>query len=84
MIMSPNYYQNVVNNFIREDLSSTNDLYQHEVNILCYLKELYNKVKNDFDINVDDIDSLRYLNSMLNQTQRNLYYFHTLDNKKVI
>jgi len=83
MVKSVNYYQHVVNNFIREDLVSTNDLYQHEVNLFCYLKDLYSRVKSDFDITKDDIDVLRYLNSMLNQSQRNLYYYHQLDNKKV-
>ena len=83
MIRSVNYYQHVVNNFIREDLHSTNDLYQHEVNLFCYLRDLYSRVKSEFDIAKDDIDVLRYLNSMLNQSQRTLYYYHQLDNKKV-
>ena len=83
MVKSVNYYQHVVNNFIREDLHSTNDLYQHEVNLFCYLRDLYSRVKSDFDITKDDIDVLRYLNSMLNQSQRNLYYYHQLDNKTV-
>ena len=83
MVGSVNYYQHVVNNFIREDLNSNNDLYQHEVNLFCYLRDLYSKVKFDFDITKDDIDVLRYLNSMLNQSQRNLYYYHQLDNKTV-
>ena len=83
MVRSVNYYQHVVNNFIREDLHSTNDLYQHEVNLFCYLRYLYSRVKSDFDITKDDIDVLRYLNSMLNQSQRNLYYYHQLDNKTV-
>jgi len=83
MVRSVNYYQHVVNNFIREDLHSTNDLYQHEVNLFCYLRDLYSRVKSEFDIAKDDIDVLRYLNSMLNQSQRNLYYYHQLDNKTV-
>ena len=83
MVKSANYYQHVVNNFIREDLASTNDLYQHEVNLFCYLRDLYSKVKSEFDISKDDIDSLLYLNNMLNQTQRNLHYYHQLDNKKI-
>lgn len=83
MVRSVNYYQHVVNNFIREDLHSTNDLYQHEVNLFCYLRDLYSRVKSDFDITKDNIDVLRYLNSMLNQSQRTLYYYHQLDNKTV-
>jgi len=84
MVKSVDYYQNVVSNFIREDLHSTNDLYQHEVNLFCYLRDLYSRVKSDFDITKDDIDVIIYLDNMLNQTQKNLYYYHQLDNKKVI
>ena len=83
MVRSVNYYQHVVNNFIREDLHSTNDLYQHEVNLFCYLRDLYSRVKSDFDITKDDIDVIIYLDNMLNQTQKNLYYYHQLDNKTV-
>ena len=83
MVRSVNYYQHVVNNFIREDLHSTNDLYQHEVNLFCYLRDLYSRVKSEFDIAKDDIDVIIYLDNMLNQTQKNLYYYHQLDNKTV-
>ena len=83
MVKSASYYQHVVNDFIRKDLASTNDLYQHEVNLFCYLRDLYSKVKFEFDITKDDIDVLIYLDNMLNQTQKNLYYYHQLDNKKV-
>ena len=83
MVRSVNYYQHVVNNFIREDLHSTNDLYQHEVNLFCYLRDLYSRVKSDFDITKDNIDVIIYLDNMLNQTQKNLYYYHQLDNKTV-
>ena len=81
MIRSVDYYQNIVSNFIQEDLNQTKDLCQHEVNTLCYLKEIYGKVKSEFDITVDDIDVLRYLNKMINQTQKNLYYYHLSDTK---
>ena len=83
MVRSVNYYQHVVNNFIREDLNYNNDLYQHEVNLFCYLRDLYSRVKSEFDITVDDIDVIIYLDNMLNQTQKNLYYYHQLDNKTV-
>lgn len=81
MIKSPDYYQNIVSNFIQKDLNQTKDLYQHEVNTLCYLKEIYGKVKSEFDITIDDIDILRYLDSMITQTQRNLYYYHLSETK---
>ena len=83
MVKSVDYYQNVVNSFIREDLISTNDLYQHEVNLFCYLKELYDKVKSEFNIVIDDIDVIRYLDSMLNQTQKNLYTYHSSNNEMI-
>jgi len=81
MLRSIDYYQNIVSNFIQKDLNQTKDLYQHEVNTLCYLKEIYGKVKSEFDITIDDIDILRYLDSMITQTQRNLYYYHLSDTK---
>ena len=83
MVKSVDYYQHVVNNFIREDLVSTNDLYQHEVNLFCYLKDLYSKVKSKFNIVIDDIDIIRYLDSMLNQTQKNLYMYHNSNNEMI-
>ena len=83
MVKSVDYYQNVVNSFIREDLISTNDLYQHEVNLFCYLKEIYNKVKSEFNIVIDHIDVIRYLDSMLNQTQKNLYTYHSSNNEMI-
>nr|DAG05849.1 MAG TPA: hypothetical protein [Myoviridae sp. ctkfK18] len=83
MVKSVDYYQHVVNNFIREDLVSTNDLYQHEVNLFCYLKDLYSKVKSEFNIVIDDIDVIRYLDSMLNQTQKNLYMYHNSNNEMI-
>ena len=83
MVKSVDYYQHVVNNFIREDLISTNDLYQHEVNLFCYLKDLYSKVKSEFNIVIDDIDVIRYLDSMLNQTQKNLYMYHNSNNEMI-
>jgi len=83
MVKSVDYYQHVVNNFIREDLVSTNDLYQHEVNLFCYLKDLYSKIKSEFNIVIDDIDVIRYLDSMLNQTQKNLYMYHNSNNEMI-
>ena len=83
MVKSVDYYQNVVSNFIRKDLMSTNDLYQHEVNVFCYLKDLYSKVKSEFDIVIDDIDVIRYLDSMINQTQKNLYTYR-MSNSRII
>ena len=75
MINSTQYYHGIVENFISQDLVSCNyDGFQHDVNLYCYLKELYNNVKSEFDIATDDISTLDYLNSMLNEVQKRLYY----------
>jgi hypothetical protein len=75
MINSTQYYHGIVENFINQDLVSCNyDGFQHDVNLYCYLKELYNNVKSEFDIATDDISALGYLNSMLNEVQKRLYY----------
>lgn len=75
MINSTQYYHDIVENFINQDLISCNyDGFQHDVNLYCYLKELYNNVKSEFDITTDDLSTLNYLNSMLNEVQKRLYY----------
>lgn len=65
----------MLNNFNNQDLISCDyDGFQHDVNLYCYLKELYNNVKSEFDITTDDLSTLNYLNSMLNEVQKRLYY----------
>lgn len=75
MINSLNYYHDNVENFINQDLISCNyDGFQHDINLYCYLKELYNNVKSEFDITIDDLSALNYLDNMLNEVQKKLYY----------
>ena len=75
MINSTQYYHDIVENFTNQDLISCDyDGFQHDVNLYCYLKELYNNVKSEFDITTDDISTLNYLNGMLNEVQKRLYY----------
>lgn len=75
MINSLNYYHDNVENFINQDLISCNyNGFQHDINLYCYLKELYNNVKSEFDITIDDLSALNYLNNMLNEVQKRLYY----------
>jgi len=75
MINSLNYYHDDVENFINQDLISCNyDGFQHDINLYCYLKELYNNVKSEFDITMDDLSALNYLNNMLNKVQKKLYF----------
>lgn len=82
MINSTQYYHGIVENFISQDLVSCNyDGFQHDVNLYCYLKELYNNVKSEFDIATDDISTLDYLNSMLNEVQKRLYYHSKIRNQ---
>ena len=70
-----NTIHSMLDNFIVNDLESCDyDAFQHDVNLYCYLKELYNNVKSEFDITTDDLSTLNYLNSMLNEVQKRLYY----------
>lgn len=79
MIKSVEYYHNAVNSFVREDKTTSKyNNYQHTINLFCFLKNLYNNVKSEFDITINNIDVLRYFNYMLNETQKRLYYFGKL------
>lgn len=70
------HYENVVNEFIVKDLENCDyDYYQHKVNLLCYLTDLYKNIKTKFDITKDDISIIDYINRMLNETRRQVYYY---------
>ena len=70
------YFENVVNEFIVNDLENCDyDYYQHKVNLLCYLTDLYKNIKTKFDITKDDISIIDYINRMLNETRRQVYYY---------
>lgn len=73
MIYDVNYYHNMINDFSSRDLESCDyDYYQHSINLRCYLSELYNKINSEFDIAVDDIEPLYFINSKLSEVKRNL------------
>lgn len=73
MVYDVNYYHNMINDFSSRDLESCNyNYYQHNINLRCYLSELYNKINSEFDITKDDISSLNFINSKLNEVKRNL------------
>ena len=75
------HYEKFVNEFIVNDLESCDyDYYQHKVNLLCYLTDLYKNIKTKFDITKDDISKddisiIDYINRMLNETRRQVYYY---------
>lgn len=63
----------MINDFSSRDLELCDyDYYQHIINLRCYLSELYNKINSEFDIAVDDIEPLYFINSKLSEVKRNL------------
>lgn len=76
MIHNVKHYHDMINNFSEQDIKSCNyDYYQHNVNLRCYLSELYREINSEFDITKDDISSLNFVNSKLNEVKRNLNNF---------
>ena len=73
MIRNVSYYCNMINNFNIQDIKSCNyDYYQHNINLRCYLSELYKKIKSEFDLATDDILTLNFVNFKLNEVKRDL------------
>lgn len=73
MIYDVNYYHNMINDFSSRDLKSCNyNYYQHNINLRCYLSELYNKINSEFDITIDDISVIDFVNYKLNEVKKNL------------
>ena len=73
MIHNVNYYHDMINDFITQDLIACDyNQYQHNINLRCYLSELYNKINSEFDIAVDDIEPLYFINSKLSEVKKNL------------
>lgn len=63
----------MINDFSIQDLESCNyDYHQHNINLRCYLSELYSKINSEFDLAVDDISSLNFVNCKLSEVKRNL------------
>lgn len=76
MLSSIQHYKDAVNNFIINDLKNCDyNYYQHNVNLLCYLSDLYKETEDKFDITKDDISILDYINQMLNETKYQVYYY---------
>lgn len=76
MIHNVQYYHDMINCFSEQDIKSCNyDYYQHNINLRCYLSELYRQINTEFDITKDDISSLNFVNSKLNEVKRNLNNF---------
>ena len=76
MIHNVKHYHDMINNFSEQDIKSCNyDYYQHNINLRCYLSELYRQINTEFDITKDDISSLNFVNSKLNEVKRNLNNF---------
>ena len=73
MIYDVNYYHSMINEFEIQDLESCNyNYYQHNINLRCYLSELYNKINSEFDITKDDISVIDFVNYKLNEVKKNL------------
>lgn len=73
MIYDVNYYHNMINDFSSRDLVSCDyNYYQHNINLRCYLSELYNKINSEFDITIDDISVIDFVNYKLNEVKKNL------------
>ena len=73
MIHNVDYYHNMINNFNLQDLQSCNyNYYQHNINLRCYLSELYNKIKSEFDLATDDVSIINFINHKLNEVKKNL------------
>lgn len=66
MLKSIDYYASLINGYDNQDLISCNYNHkQHSINMYCYIRDLYSSIKNDFDINKDDIETLRYIERMV-------------------
>lgn len=73
MIHNTNYYHMLINDFIEDDLKDCNyDHYQHNINLRCYLSELYDKIKSKFDLTIDDLSPLYFVNDKLNEVKKYL------------
>lgn len=73
MIRNVNYYHMLINDFIENDLKDCNyDYYQHNINLRCYLSELYKRINTEFDLAVDDISPINFINNKLNEVKKYL------------
>ena len=75
MLKSIDYYANLINGYDNQDLISCNyDHKQHSINMYCYLKDLYNSIKSEFDIFKDHIETLNYIEKRLSDTKSEMNF----------
>lgn len=75
MLKSVDYYANMINSYDNQDLISCNyDYNQHSINMYCYLKDLYNSIKSEFDIFKDHIETLNYIEKRLSDTKSEMNF----------
>ena len=75
MLKSIDYYASLINDYDNQDLISCNyDHKQHSINMYCYLKDLYNSIKSEFDIFKDHIETLNYIEKRLSDTQSEMSF----------
>lgn len=73
MLRSIDYYNSLINSFDTQDLiSCEQDYKQHSINMYCYLKDLYNSCKSEFDISKDHIETLLYIENRLSDAQSDM------------
>lgn len=75
MLKSIDYYNSLITGFDVQDLISCNYNHkQHSINMYCYLKDLYNSCKSDFDISKDHIETLLYIENRLLDAQSDMNF----------
>ena len=75
MLKSIDYYATIINDYDNKDLISCNYNHnQHSINMYCYLKDLYNSLKSEFDIFKDHIETLNYIERKLSDTQSEMNF----------
>ena len=75
MLRSIDYYASLINDYDTKDLISCSyDHKQHSINMYCYLKDLYNSLKSEFDIFKDHIETLNYIEKRLLDSQSEMNF----------
>ena len=75
MIKSTDYYASLINDYDNQDLISCNyDQKQHSINMYCYIKDLYNSLKSEFNVFKDHIETLNYIERRLSDAQSEMNF----------
>ena len=75
MLKSIDYYANAINSYDNQDLISCNyDYNQHSINMYCYIKDLYNSLKSEFNVFKDHIETLNYIERRLSDAQSEMNF----------